>query len=273
MNASQYASRLKRLRQVATHIDTHLDQPLCLAELAEIAHLSRYHFERVFSAYAGETPLARVRRLRLHKAFQALKQGQAYSLGRLALECGYTSAAAFSRAFGRYHGMLPSAVEPMAPTPPTIHFEHLPAQTIQYVHYEGRHATDLAAFDELRAHAILANIPRSRRKGWSIQWQGRMADHDNPLQKADILDAGLLDERLGQHIPGLYRQTLPGGYYAVLRLRGRYATPSQAELRQLINQNTGWHPTDGPTLRCFHNSSYLPADFERQCDLYIPVAR
>ncbi|WP_018609227.1 helix-turn-helix domain-containing protein [Uliginosibacterium gangwonense] len=273
MNALQYASRLQRLRRVATHIDTHLDQSLCLDELAEIAHLSRYHFERVFGAYAGETPLARVRRLRLSKALQTLAQGRAHALTALALASGYMSAAAFSRAFSRYYGFQPSAVVRIAPPPRSIRFEYLPAQAIQYVHYEGLHATDLTAFDELRAHAILADIPRSRRKGWSIQWQGRMADVENRAQGPDVLDAGLLDERLGQRIPGLYRQTLPGGYYAVLRLRGTYATPPQAELGRLINQDTGWSLTDGPMLRRFHNTGYLPADFERQCDLYIPVAR
>lgn len=268
MDAQLFARKLARLRRVAVHIDRHLDTPLCLEELAEIAHLSRFHFERVFGNYAGETPLARVRRLRLMKARIALEHGRARSLLSLALDSGYTSAEAFSRAFRCQHGLSPSEVRFTPVRTPPIRIEHLETQAVQFLRHEGGPAADLAEFDELRAYALLADIPRERRKGWCIQWEGTLADN---ACSNDVLDAALLSDRLGQRIGALHQGCLPGGHYAVLRQRGSYATPPRSELAQTIQAATGRQLAEGPVLRCFQNTSYLPADFERQCDIYIPV--
>lgn len=272
MNIQQYARRLQRLRQVAAHIDAHLDQPLRLDELADIAHLSPYHFAHVFTDYAGEAPLARVRRLRLTSARQKLQQGWSGSLLELALDSGYASAEAFSRAFRRAHGCAPSCIQTrgLSDPLPTLRIVKLPIQLIQYLRHEGTGASRLEVFDELRAHALLANIPRQRRKGWSIHWQGRLEDQERMPAREDVLDAGLLSDRLGQKIPGLYQSYIPGGRYAVMRMQGSYATPTGARLEQALAAQ-GCRLREGPVLRCFHNRSYLPADFERRCDLYIPV--
>lgn len=268
MKPLTYARQLSRLRRVACHVDSHLDQPLSLAELAEVAHLSRYHFERVFTSYAGETPVARVRRLRLALARQQLEAGSPLSMLELALESGYGSAEAFSRAFRAAFGMPPSAVRPQARQQGSIHIETLASRPIQYLHFEGRLGRDLTPFDELRAHALLAGIPRERRKGWCVELAGDMGRSDQPC----TLQAALLAEPLGQTVPGLQHGELPGGHYAVLRLTGGFALPSAEELAARVHGETGWRLiADAPRLRCFHNASYLPAEFERCFDLYLPV--
>lgn len=43
------------MNAVLDHIDRHLDTPLDLAQLADVAHFSRFHFHRVFAAWMGET--------------------------------------------------------------------------------------------------------------------------------------------------------------------------------------------------------------------------
>ena len=117
---------------------------------------------------------------------------------------------------------------------------------------------------------MLSPIPRERRKGWCVQLAGDMSDADSEVE----LQAALQSDRIGQHIPGLQQGTLPDGHYAVLRLAGGFATPTQDSLAQRIATETGWQMLrDAPMLRCFHNSSYLPASFERQFDLYVPVTR
>jgi AraC family transcriptional regulator len=59
---SEYARRLHR---VVDHIDAHLDAELTLAELADVAHFSAFHFHRLSTAWTGETfgDYARRRRL------------------------------------------------------------------------------------------------------------------------------------------------------------------------------------------------------------------
>lgn len=270
MKVDTYTRKLTRLRRVASHVDAHLGQPISLDELADIAHLSRFHFERVFNEYSGETPVARVRRLRLELARRRIAAGEVGSILDLAFESGYNSAEAFSRAFRTAHGVPPSGVHRQASEARPMRIEQLQGQAIQYIPFRGKLDNGITPFDELRAHALLAGIPRERRKGWCVQLTGDMSNAGSEVE----LQAALQSDRLGQHIPGLQRGSLPDGHYAVLRVAGGFATPAQETLAQRIATETGWQMLRGaPLLRCFHNSSYLPASFERQFDLYVPVTR
>src|SRR5262245_31013102 len=58
----------RRMRRVIEHVYDHLDQPLDLNALAEVAHLSPHHWHRVYHAMCGETLAQTVKRLRLHRA-------------------------------------------------------------------------------------------------------------------------------------------------------------------------------------------------------------
>ena len=70
--------------------------------------LSRSHFDRVISATAGEPPAAFRRRILLERAAFRLATGTDGIL-RLAVEAGYASNEAFTRAFQRAYGVAPSA--------------------------------------------------------------------------------------------------------------------------------------------------------------------
>ena len=71
-------------------------------------HLSRYHFDRVIRATAGESPAAFRRRILLERAAFRLATGRDGVL-RLAVDAGYSSNEAFTRAFQRAYGVAPSA--------------------------------------------------------------------------------------------------------------------------------------------------------------------
>lgn len=43
----------KRFALVFDYIDRHLDEALTVEKLSEVAHFSRFHFQRQFSAYCG----------------------------------------------------------------------------------------------------------------------------------------------------------------------------------------------------------------------------
>ena len=67
--AGVHASRYEpRLRRVIAHVHDHLDEPLDLNALAEIACLSPHHWHRIYHAMFGETLANTVKRLRLHRA-------------------------------------------------------------------------------------------------------------------------------------------------------------------------------------------------------------
>jgi AraC family transcriptional regulator len=70
--------------------------------------LSRSHFDRLISATAGEPPAAFRRRILLERAAYRLATGRDGVL-QLAVEAGYSSNEAFTRAFTRAYGVTPSA--------------------------------------------------------------------------------------------------------------------------------------------------------------------
>lgn len=98
-----------RINRVIDHIDAHLDAPLDLQALADVAHFSPWHFHRLFQAFTGETLAERVRRRRLEvAAIRLLARPPATALS-IALDVGFGSAEVFSRTFRNYFGMTPSA--------------------------------------------------------------------------------------------------------------------------------------------------------------------
>ncbi len=97
----------ERMLLVLLYIQQHLDRPLELSELAGVANFSVYHFHRMFTGMMGESVQAHVRRLRLERAAARLR-GTDASVIQIALEAGFESHAAFSRAFKKQTGSSPT---------------------------------------------------------------------------------------------------------------------------------------------------------------------
>lgn len=98
----------QRIERVVAYIADHLDDPLSVERLADVACFSPYHFHRIYRAIANETVAATLRRLRLHRAAVGLSRTRD-PLARLARKTGYGSVAAFTRAFVAAYGMPPAA--------------------------------------------------------------------------------------------------------------------------------------------------------------------
>ncbi len=98
----------ERMLRVLIHLQRNLDRSVSLEELAEIAHFSPFHFHRIFQGMVGESVKAHLRRLRLEKAASRLAQTDDPIL-RIALDSGFESHAAFTRAFKIQMGQSPSA--------------------------------------------------------------------------------------------------------------------------------------------------------------------
>ena len=77
-------------------------------DLAAQAHLSRFHFERVIAAVAGETPTRFRTRVLMERAAYRMITTQEHLLD-LAVGAGYSSHEAFTRAFRREYGSAPSS--------------------------------------------------------------------------------------------------------------------------------------------------------------------
>jgi AraC-like DNA-binding protein len=93
---------------VLAHIEANLNTPIRNKDLAVIARLSEYHFNVAFRSSVGEAPHGFIIRRRMERA-QGLMLSTEKPLSEIALECGLTDQAHFTRLFGRIVGESPAA--------------------------------------------------------------------------------------------------------------------------------------------------------------------
>ena len=106
---SSKAEYIGRVLKAQDFIEKHLDEELSLETVAAAACFSPFHFHRIYAAITGETPGKFIQRLRLHKAATLLIQSPRMSILEIALDCGFSGAAVFARAFQTQFGMSASA--------------------------------------------------------------------------------------------------------------------------------------------------------------------
>ncbi|MFB9137358.1 AraC family transcriptional regulator [Vibrio olivae] len=97
------------IQRLKEYLLAHLDQPIRLAELASICHLSPTQFQRHFKATMNISPYAWLSRLRLEQGFKLLKSGQNGS--EVALAVGFYDQAHFVKAFKSSYGISPSQIQ------------------------------------------------------------------------------------------------------------------------------------------------------------------
>lgn len=98
---------LETILPLLVHIQAKLDSDLSLDALAAKAGISRFHLHRLFRQTAGETAKAYILRLRLQQAAFRLMLHDDRVID-VALECGFSNHASFSRAFRDHYGVAPS---------------------------------------------------------------------------------------------------------------------------------------------------------------------
>lgn len=90
-------------------IETQFAGELTLETIADFAGVSRFHFSRVFALATGQTVMGYVRARRLAVAARLLAGG-APDILAIALDAGYSSHEAFTRAFREQLGVTPERV-------------------------------------------------------------------------------------------------------------------------------------------------------------------
>ena len=91
------------------YVEGHLRQEISLADIAANAGVSRHHLLRAFGAATGLSVMRYVRGRRLSEAAHRLAGGASDILG-VAVDAGYNSHEAFTRAFGDQFGATPTEV-------------------------------------------------------------------------------------------------------------------------------------------------------------------
>ena len=97
----------KRLEKVIQFIGKHLDEDVSLEQLSEIFCVSKFHFHRLFTALTGLSLHQYIRWLRLKRAAYQLILNQEQAIIHIAINAGFQSHEAFTRAFKKTCGLSP----------------------------------------------------------------------------------------------------------------------------------------------------------------------
>jgi len=98
----------KKLKHALRYMTKHPEESLTIARLAEVAHLSQYHFIRCFKSAYEVTPLQYLTRLRLKKASLLLKKTKS-SVATIVPQCGFEDESSFIRLFKKEFRLTPIA--------------------------------------------------------------------------------------------------------------------------------------------------------------------
>lgn len=97
----------RNILEVVTFIEQNLRSSLELENLAKRAHLSKYHFCRVFKQHIGMNPMKFVNALRIERAKEYLRRSD-YTVSMVADEVGFRDLSNFIRQFKKRTGVTPT---------------------------------------------------------------------------------------------------------------------------------------------------------------------
>lgn len=277
---------------VLAHIEAHLFEPLSLAELADIAGLSAFHFARLFTAFQGESPIAYVRRRRIAAAARRLAGEPELRLVDLALDTGFESQEAFTRAFKRIFTVTPGEFRRRAHLGPLVLMEETQAMndepSIDLVQLEkperraaftiagvvGRFGNDNKSGIPGLWDRLVPRLPLEGQQGWVTYGACYAFDHEEGtfsyMAGAEVAkDAPVPEEMEKLDVPArtylVFTQTLDGG---------PIHPQVQAAMRDIWGRRikeSGHVTTGGPDFE------YYPADFDAKkpgstISYYVPIA-
>jgi AraC family transcriptional regulator len=236
----------KRVLSVLVHIQEHLDEELPLEELARRACFSPFHFHRIFRGMVGESVKDYVRRLRLERAASRLKLGTA-PVTSIALDAGYDSHEAFTRAFGAAFGRPPSAyrvakgVKLLKAAPSGLHFrngkppvtfrtldrgalkmkveiKHLEPMRVAFMRHVGPYSEVGATWDKL-----LPYLGKEGLLAGNVMFIGVCHDDPDVTESTKLrYDAGVTVDESFTPVRDIGVQLIAGGEYAVTTHFGPY---------------------------------------------------
>ena len=98
------------IQRAIDYIEDHITDKIDYEEVGKCAYSSSFHFQRVFSVICGYTVGEYVRNRRLSLAGEELANPKSKIID-VALKYGYSTPESFSRAFSKFHGVMPNQVK------------------------------------------------------------------------------------------------------------------------------------------------------------------
>ena len=283
MSVLRYEARLQKL---IDYIYDHLEEPLDLFKMADVAGISQYHLHRIYTGIYGESLASMIKRLRLHHAAKQLAHSD-MSIKDIAAVSGYPRLQSFSRVFSAEFGLPPAtyrregchthfkALTQLAmareKSMHQVRMETTPALTLLAYPHTGSYMNIGKAFEKLSGWASMRNVFNQDTRMVGVYF----CDPDNTPESELRSLAGItmapaqrpeLDEPLE-----LFE--LPSAECAVLTFKGPYADMHSA-YHWFYGQwlaNSGREAADAPAYEIYLNDPRSVAPTELLTDIYLPL--
>lgn len=233
---------LSPLERAIEYIETHLDEDIGLTEVSKAAGYSYYHMTRMFSAVLGEPVCRYINRRRLYNASEKLL----YSDRRIvdiALDSGFESAEAFSRAFKAAFGSAPADYRKAGLSLAVNLKRELTSEDVYHIANNISHSPEIVSLEEIKIAGIRGTTSLSDNRTPGL-WEKFLSLYENSLtpgekgyeicetqQTAYTKDGDLVfsvmvgkpADSFAQLPPTLSEKTLNAGRYAVFTHLGTFA--------------------------------------------------
>lgn len=283
-------SVLEIICEIAKRIDADPFASWSLDAVARQAGYSPYHFARIFAASEGLPPMDYVRRRRMAAAAVRIVGKPDINIMALALDCGFESQEAFTRAFKRMHGVPPGEYRRNLRSAQTetgestMMTDAMPLALFLLDAPVARPTTTLAGFktqivnmDNARVPALwgrlFENAGKPGQKGWTslgVCWADDAANDRVNYMAAFEWDPFVL-------VPAPFeRLDLAAQTYRVFRLTmngGPVNTQMQAAAKEIWGRRipeAGWRLAKVPDLEVY-SEDFRPDIAGVTVDFYVPV--
>ncbi len=274
-----------RINRVVDYIGSHLDEDLKLESLCRIACFSKYHFHRLFTAHTGVSLSSYIKWLRLKRSAYQLTMQKDDTIINIALDAGFESHEAYTRAFKKACGQSPSEFRKSAdwsmwrnPTSPLLNkgetimttiIRDLSPRRLAVMEHHGDPMTLSSTLDRLMSWAAAQPIDVMPKPGEAFGFA-----YDDPRDSAAEewqFDFALTVPDHFKLSGDVSEKVLPGGRYAVTTHKGsrdNIGDTVYGIYRDWLPAS-GEEPGDLPCIFCYQNFDNETAETELLTEIWV----
>lgn len=290
------ANTLERIAGALGWAEANLDRRITVADVARRAYYSPFHFHRLFTGLTGGSLMEFLRRRRMTIAAESLRASDRPIL-EIALDAGFDSQEAFTRAFKTFSGATPGRfrrdpVGAVASATAPLDLSTLELSTLRGGSMMEPKFVDLSAFDVV---GLAGRFVVGKTEGIPALW-GQFIGTWQKAGKAfpDVSYGVCYDESDGtggEALPfsylaafpigegletptGLERRTLPANQYAVFTHRGPVMEiqKTYADIFGSWLPTSGYRRGEGPDFELY-DERFDDKTMSGEVDIYLPVTK
>ncbi|RLL42050.1 AraC family transcriptional regulator [Oceanobacillus piezotolerans] len=283
---------LNHLVDSIDYIEGNLDSVIKVDELARIAQMSKFHYQRMFHMITGYTVNEYIRNRRITIAAQELTNEKSKVID-VAFKYGYETPEAFSKAFRRIHGISPSAAKKEAQS-----LKAYPKLSFQ-IQIKGDVEMDYKIVEKEAFQLVGKGIKTSTRNGANRReipafWQeagesGLVHEFDKRAGRLGVIGACLeFDmeqesmtyfigvEKSNESFPSDWEEkSVPQASWAVFPIHGPMPTAIQKGWDRIFSEwlpSTGYELAEGPELEVYVSDEDPNGD-DYYSEVWVPIKK